>query len=1032
MRIHKNIIALELLGNGFLQHYRNNKLRESLSKGELTEREFYRQLLLLIYRLLFLMVAEPSNLLLAGDGSEKARIYDEYYSINRLRILAERKSYSREGSQDIWLGVKATFSLFAESGQGGLLNLSPLNGDLFGSNSFYILDNYAIDNHDLLSAIRELSLYEYQGRLRKVNYAALDVEELGSVYESLLDSMPRVSRYQGIYNFKLVAGSERKTTGSYYTPPELVRQIIKSTLEPVITDKMLGKASVEEKKQALLSITVCDPACGSGHFLLAAARRIGKELAQIITGESHPSAEALNHAIRDVIQNCIYGVDLNPLAVDLCKVALWIEGFCRGLPLNFLDHRIKCGNSLVGVMDISVLSEGIPDNAFKAVTGDSKKLSKSFKDRNKQEIKVIKTNQLSLFTETEGELDKYVENWLELGQISEVTTEDINRKKEEYLINRSEENKGWWRDYSACNLWTAAFFMALTEENLELIPTTQVLSQLLEGNLTTIKVVKAANSLAQEKRFFHWYLEFPEIFADGGFSCVLGNPPWERIKLQEKEFFASRDEAIAKAKNKAARDKLIKGLAVDNPQLLGEFEKAKHDVGTLGKFIRESGRFLLTGKGDINTYTVFTETVRNLINGEGRVGVIVPTGIATDATCQNFFGDLIAKQSLASFYDFENREKLFVAVDSRMKFSLLNISGKGIEETNFFFFLTQAKQLEDKARVFKLSPQDIALMNPNTNTCPIFRSIADAELTKKIYQRVPVLENEKTGENPWGISFMAMFHMSNDSGLFVGDGGDVLPLYEAKMFHQFDHRWGSYHGDKCHDVSLESKGDLAFSVKPRYWVNKAKVESRLTGKWDRDWLIGFRHICRATNEHTSIFGIMPKVGFSDSVLLMLPDKNNSQLISCLCSNLNSLIFDFVTRQKIGGTSLSFFIVKQLPIIPPNWYTQAEIEFISSRVLELVYTAWDMKPFAEDMGYSGEPFMWDEARRAILKAELDAKFAQLYGLTRDELRYILDPADVYGPDFPSETFRVLKNKEIKKYGEYRTQRLILAAWDMLTK
>jgi hypothetical protein len=163
---------------------------------------------------------------------------------------------------------------------------------------------------------------------------------------------------------------------------------------------------------------------------------------------------------------------------------------------------------------------------------------------------------------------------------------------------------------------------------------------------------------------------------------------------------------------------------------------------------------------------------------------------------------------------------------------------------------------------------------------------------------------------------------------------------------------------------------------------------------------------------------------------MLPTINNPHLISCLYGYFNSLVFDFVTRQKLGGTNFSFFILKQLPIIPPEKYTQKDIEYITPRVLELVYTSWEMQPFALDMGYNGEPFIWNPNKRALIRAELDAYYAKLYQLTRDELRYILDPADVYGADFPSETFRVLKNNEIKQFGEYRTQRLVLEAWDVI--
>ncbi|WP_250122221.1 DUF559 domain-containing protein [Chroococcidiopsis sp. CCMEE 29] len=1222
--------ALVLLGTGFLQHPANGQLRQFFQSGEQADTVYYRQLLLLIYRLLFLMVAEARNLLLTDEDPEKARIYLEYYSLTRLRNLAERPSYRREGFQDVWQGLRVTFRLFDENWRGEALGLSPLNGDLFGSKTLKHLDEYAIDNHELLLAIRHLSLYEQKGQSRRVNYAALDVEELGSVYESLLDFHPQVVQRQGIYEFQLVTGSDRKTTGSYYTPPELVGQLIKSALEPVIEEKLknaltpnpspsgrgeqelpfsprekglgdegkrdkwevpvavqrkmqeiarqlrkqstqseailwealrnrkldnrkfrrqhpigtfvvdffcqqerlivevdgeihasqrdldqqrqelleslglrfvrvstqqvetdlnailetiraaflplpsgknaltpspsptgrgeqelpfslgekgLGDEGQSPQEQALLSIKVCDPACGSGHFLLAAARRLGKELARVRTGEAQPGPEPLRKAIRDVVQNCIYGVDLNPLAVDLCKVALWIEGFNRGFPLNFLDHRIKCGNSLVGVLDLECLEEGIPDEAYKAVTGDDKSLSSQYRKRNKQERETDLQGQLSIFDQLDDERSHYAQTAKEVGAIAEVTTVDVRQKQEQY--QQSRQNRGWWRDYSACNLWTAAFFMPLTEQNLQLLPTTAALTQLLRGNTSTQKIVEAANKLAQEKHFFHWCLEFPEVFEVGGFDCVLGNPPWERIKLQEKEFFASRSAEIVNATNKAARERLIKQLPKANSVLAQAFDAAKHDAEAQSKFIRESDRFPLTAVGDINTYAVFAETTRKLISPNGRVGVIVPTGIATDDTYKKFFGDLTQKQILASLYDFENRDKLFSAVDSRMKFSLLAISGKPIKQGNFSFFLTQPRQLENQSRVFQLSPQDIALLNPNTLTCPIFRTRADAELTKKIYQRVPILENERTGINPWGISFMAMFHMANDSGLFVssppsppsplpqgegcpqGRGEGLLPLYEAKMFHQFDHRWATYtDSGNTRDLTDIEKSNPRFFSQPRYWVSRTQVENKLGDKWKKDWLLGFRDICRSTDERTFISSIFPKIAISNKAPLLLTNQADTNLIACFLASINSLVFDLVARQKIGGTTMNFFIVKQLPVIPPEAYTPEDIDFISSRVLELVYTAWDMQPFAQDMGYDGEPFIWNSNRRALLRAELDAYYAKLYGLTRDELRYILDPADVYGSDFPSETFRVLKNNEIKKFGEYRTQRLVLEAWNRM--
>ncbi|MFM7559318.1 Eco57I restriction-modification methylase domain-containing protein, partial [Cylindrospermopsis raciborskii] len=900
--------AIKMLGNGFLQHPKNHKLRAKVGEGSLLSesKELYRQLLRLIYRLLFLMVAESRRLLLIAEDSPQGKIYNRYYSIQRLRELAEIPRYRREGFMDMWEGLKVTFSLFDENWHGKKLGLSPLNGDLFGSESLTDLNGAAIDNYDVLMAIKFLSLYEDEKQTRRVNYAGLDVEELGSVYESLLDFQPVIRVESNKYSFNLIWGSERKTTGSYYTPPELVQQLIKISLEPVINERIREQGDKEAK---LLQLKIVDPACGSGHFLLAAARKIGKELAKVRTGDLQPGAEDLRSATRDVIQNSIYGVDLNPLAVDLCKVALWIEGFCSGKPLNFLDHRIKSGNSLVGVLDMEDLNEGIPEGAFKALTGDDKKLATQLKKRNKREEedgdgKLLTSN---LAVNLEIKREEYTENALEIGEVADSTPQAIKEKEKKYHQLRAEAS--WKNDFCACNLWTSAFFIHISEQNQDILPTNRVMMEVLSGNLGNEKMIQQANKLGNNHSFFHWQLEFAEVFKNGGFDCVLGNPPWERIKLQEKEFFESRSLEIAQAQNKAARERLIKELPKNNPQLAQAFESAKHDAEAQSKFIRESGRFNLTAVGDINTYAVFAETTTQLINNNGMVGIIVPTGIATDDTCKKFFGGLIKKQNLVSLYDFENRQAIFPSVHRSYKFCLMGISKKEKKRAKVGFFLTQVKQIEAENRVFELAPEDIKLMNPNTLTCPVFRTTKDAELTKKIYEQVPVLENEGEGKNPWGISFMAMFHMANDSGLFKNESGeDLVPLYEAKMFHQFDHRWATYtSSDKTQDSTEQKKADISYSVNPRYWVPKQAVDQKLQGTWNKDWLLSFRGICRATDERTAIFGLLPKVAVGHSAPLIILKASKVNLISCFLANVNSLVFDFITRQKVGGSNMSFFM-----------------------------------------------------------------------------------------------------------------------------
>ncbi|MBD2492096.1 Eco57I restriction-modification methylase domain-containing protein [Aulosira sp. FACHB-615] len=1041
--------ALIQLGNGFLQHPANENLRQKFTDGSLKDIDYYRQLLRLIYRLLFLMVAESRNLLLIGDDLEKARIYREYYSIERLRELAERPHWRREGFQDLWQGLRVTFLLFDENWRGEVLGLSPLNGDLFGSTTLPALDDCAIDNYDLLVALRHLSLYQDKAQLRRVNYEYLDVEELGSVYESLLDFHPQVLTKGGIYQFALVFGSDRKTSGSYYTPPQLVHQLIKTAIEPVIEDRLAQVRSQtptpsnpdelrRNLEQGLLNLKICDPACGSGHFLLAAARRVGKELAKVRTGEAEPGSQPLKLAVRDVIQNCIYGVDLNPLAVDLCKVALWIEGFPGKLPLSFLDHRIKCGNSLVGVLDIDCLEKGIPDEAYKAVTGDDKALATQLKKRNKKERE--NKEQLSIYEDLETKQTHYAKSLRELGNIAELSPQQVREKQARYQQTRKDAE--WQRDYLACNLWTGAFFMPLTEENLHLLATTETLTQLLRGNSPAQVTVDTANKLAEEKHFFHWCLEFPEVFEQSGFDCVLGNPPWERIKLQEKEFFASRSTEIANADNKAVRENLIKELPKKNPELAQAWKAAKHDAEAQSKFIRVSGRFPLTAVGDINTYAVFAETVYKIMaSPDSQSGIIIPSAIITADTTKEFFSFVATQGHLSTVLDFAEIRDFFMGAGSPDPFCLFSLRKNGDMQTpsEFVFKALKISETQNELRRIKLYPQDFVLVNPNTKTCPVFRTDNDAKLVKKIYTKIPIIENESQPTTPWLHTFKGgLFHMSNDTHLFHESCvNNTLPLYEAKMIYNFDHRFGSYEsrGDErgfatLPETPIEKYQDLQYKVTSFYWVSRDEVNQKIGEVWNKDWLIVFRGVTKALNERTAICTIIPKSGVGNSLSLVFLGQPNLLLHSCFVANFNSIIFDYVTRQKMSGVNLNLFIVKQLPVIPPEVYTQQDIKFISSRVLELVYTAWDMQPFAKDMGYDGEPFIWNPNRRALLRAELDAYYAKLYGLTHDELRYILDPADVYGEDFPSETFRVLKNNEIKQFGEYRTQRLVLEAWNKM--
>ena len=1042
--------ALEALGNGLLQHPENEALRSQLASGALSGLELHRQLLRLVYRFLFLFTAEDRDLLFPrtlGQEDPRRRIYREGYSVGRLRELAIRRSASEGPYGDLWQTQKLVFLQLRQSGSP--LGLPGLGG-LFGEPQCMALEQCELANRYLLRAIRAIGWFQAGDTLTRVNYRDLNTEELGSVYEGLLELHPQLERAGGSWQLSYGggAGSDRKTTGSYYTPDQLVQLLIVSALLPVIADRLAKASTPEEKEQALLAIRVLDPACGSGHFLLAAARRLALELARIRAGDEEPSEELRQECLREVVARCIYGVDKNPMAVELCKVALWIEAVDPGKPLSFLDAHIQCGDSLVGVFDPKVLEQGIPDEAYKPLTGDDKTTCTSLKKENASFRNAGQkgTLQGTLNLQSTPPISRSQQRLREIEAMPETTLAEGAAKQAAYDLLEQERSSD--PQTLAADLYTAAFFLPKTQTSRSQVPTSQHLLQLQSGQEIPADLELAVEQAARDFRFFHWHLRFGEVMERGGFDCVLGNPPWERIKLQEKEFFAARSEAIATASNKAARERLIKALSGPEAseadrQLVHEFELAKREAEGSGEFIRGSGRFALTAVGDLNTYALFAEHFLRLIGPGGRSGLIVPTGIATDNSTKAYFDAISSGGRLVSLYDFENRDGLFPAVDSRMKFALLTL-GTEVEATDFVFFATGTDQLVDQRRHFSLSTDDITLINPNTRTCALFRSQMDASLAKKMYSAAPCLIsdiNEAQG-NPWGIRFHTrLFHMTEDSHLFYESPSSTrLPLYEAKMTSLYNHRAGSYEnrvGERGYRVlpqtPIECLQDPEYVVTPYYFISSDELESRLQSQgWSASWMLGYSEVASPTNQRTFVCTVLPRVGVGHKMPLIFPDLSHirTPLIACLLSNLSSILFDYLARQKVGGISMSLFIIRQLPVFAPSHYNEVSLAFIQPRVLELTYTAHDLKPWAEDLGYDGPPFRFDPERRALLRAELDAFYAHLYGLTRDELRYILDPSDVMGPDYPSETFRVLKNNEIRQFGEYRTQRLVLEAWDRL--
>jgi hypothetical protein len=471
--------------------------------------------------------------------------------------------------------------------------------------------------------------------------------------------------------------------------------------------------------------------------------------------------------------------------------------------------------------------------------------------------------------------------------------------------------------------------------------------------------------------------------------------------------------------------------------MVREFEQAKREAEGSGEFIRNSGRFPLTAMGDLNTYALFAELFLTLIAPGGRSGIVVPTGIATDTTAKEYFGNITSTRRLVSLISFENESFIFRQVHHSFRFCLLTLaaSGFGSGVSSFCFFIRNVAQLADSERFFKLGPDEVRLLNPSTQTCPIFRSQADAALAKRIYSNVPTLTGGATPmDGSWKLlTHTRFFHMAEDSHLFqTAKADDSLPLYEAKLIHLFDHRWATFNLDgSSRETQVSEKQDPGYAIRPRYWVQRHEVDRRAKELgWRRNWIIGYRNITSAHVLRTVIPAVLPLSAAGHSIALCLPVSAKASEATAFLANLSSIVYDYLARQKVGGLNLSFSYLEQVPFVPPKRYASCDLDFISRRVIELTYNSTDLRDWARDMGLEGPPFEFCSDKRATLQSELDAFYAHLYGLNRDELRYILDPADVMGPDYPSETFRVLKNNEIRQFGEYRTQRLVLAAWDRL--
>ena len=1104
-RRYEEQVASDLSGTVFEKVY-PALIRALADKSGAVLEDVRQAALIFLYRLLFLLYAEDRDLLPVNDSR-----YDDY----GLRKSVRDDIDKRTAAGDTFSGFASRYydhisTLCRQVDQGDpTIGLPPYNGGLFARQAAPILERVRLSDAVLAPIIHNLSRTEGELGPRYVNYRDMTVQQLGSIYERLLEREPaRTPDGRIVVRPNSYA---RKDSGSFYTPQPLVDLIVERTLTPLLEERKAAfhaKAATLQSDtrakadrvadlrpldpaEAALNLKVLDPAMGSGHFLVTAVDYLSDAIADLV--EYAPTAapwledaytsplleriaairadildragannwvidipQLTDQAIirRMVLKRCIYGVDKNPLTVELAKVSLWLHSFTVGAPLSFLDHHLRCGDSLIGlrvhdaVRELSRLGGFTSASAIQAAENATAGMQR-IEEMSDADIAEVEAS-AALFREVErttsdlrGLLDTLCGvNWLAAGM--------KKRQRAEYeaplqAVIISQEEKAF----------------SLLSGGPDGVDAADPVRQHTTWPDFT-QTWRAAAEIAGRENFLHWEAAFPGVWRRwqddqpaGGFDAIIGNPPWDQIEQPEVEWFALRDDEIALAPTGARRKALIRQRTQKGDELALAYQDVRQNAKQMRAYVKESGAYPMLSGGRVNLYSLFVERAMNLINSDGIVGLLTPSGIYADKTAARFFKSVSTSGRVGGLFDFENRKIFFPDVHASFKFCALIFGGeeRRFDQTDCAFFLHDTAAVEDPDRCFPLAPADFARVNPNTGTAPIFRTRRDADITRGIYERHPVLVNRSgDGEKKvWQVRYMqGIFNMTSDShifrtaaqldadGFYPVDGNRwkkgeelYLPLYQGRMIHQFEHRANSVrvNPESTHnpylneEVSDAQRADPGFLPRTQYWVPSTEVEDVVPQS--RGWYLAFRDIARTTDMRTMIMAVLPWAGCGHKVPMLLPASAEYEASStaCIIANLNCIAFDFVVRQKMQSTNMAWYIVEQLPVIDPADYDRAfgptsARDLVRHHVLRLTYTAHDMAPFARDLGYDGPPFIWNEEKRRHLRARLDALYFHLYGLSRADTAYILD------------TFPIVRRHDKAAFGTYRTKAMVLAYYNAL--
>lgn len=1078
--------------------------------------------LILLYRLLFIFFAEDRNLLPMKDER-----YRSYALRSKVREeVGQRKDQKKIFSSVLyqyWSAIEA-LTLAIDAGDDSI-GLPPYYGGLFDREATPLLNDLRIPDSVMSEVIDLLSFEIHDGLRRYINYRNLSVQQLGSIYERLLEFELRHDSNDGLAVFP--NSYARKSSGAYYTPESLVKLVIKETLQPLIDDKLslfrlrceqLAQESIAEKvtmrrlrdidpAEAILELKVCDPAMGSGHFLVSLVDYLADSVVEAISEtvslvdwteqpyisplvdriakireKIESNADKNNWSVdsdqlddwniirRIILKRCVYGVDKNPMVVELAKVSLWLHTFTAGAPLSFIDHHLRCGDSLYGESVGSLLSRVsnsghkffISDELTSAYTSaadmhDIEKLtdieiSEAHASAEMFERIKLRTKPLDQFMKLFHALD-----WLDPSDKDNQTA--ISAWLDGQFGNPIQVALG--------NVYlTAASTVANDKKQIEVSETLQNDSR-PEAQRFAVLMGQALDLINREN-FLNWEVTFPGVWQDwdeqktGGFDAIIGNPPWDIFEFQEVPWFEFRNSDIALIPRKSERVKAIQALESANPSLWNEYNHARSRFDQAVKQIKKKeSAYRWNNKGRMDLYKLFAERAIELLAPSGIAGFLVKIGIATDKGTADFFHSLATTKRVKTLYGFENRKVFFPDIHAGEKPCVFIASReRRFETTNCAFGLHSIEDLEQADRRLALSAQDFALLNPNTNTAPVFRSSKDAELTFKAYRKRPVLHRRNDGEANWPVTYHQMLNISSDEALFKTseqlqnkEGAFPIeknrfqtqdsvwvPIYEGKMVQAYDHRASDIYLNRKNvfrpgqqvAVPTSEKQDPDRLAKPRFFVKESK------SRWptEDEWIIAFKDVTATTNMRTMIATIIPKSAAANTLPVLSLHKGiqDRALVACqILATLNSIPFDFIARQKVPGIHFTWYILKQLPVIPLDdissamFGTKSARQIIREIVVELSYTSNDLSAFARDIGRvdrTGEtpiPHSWNDEGRTRLLAKLDAIFFHLYGFfesndrerSRDNIRYIYS------------TFPIVEREERKRFGRFYTRDLALA-------